>query len=248
MKNIKSFKKFNEELDPQVSELFWQSKLLGTLGYLATFGISYFVFHLMNGKSSDTSVNDTKKVINKLRKNDDFKSVLSKVLDNQQIKILLEEYKDRLDNRTITFNEMKRLAELMKEQLGDILTVDEWKLCDDLIDSILNPTVEEESNEFTEREIEILQRNGFESSNTSNPGLSVGIPYEKKYSNKELNVDIVKMSSMSIKYYYIVKSPKNKGFFASLSPDILKESERFSNIEDCLDSIKNNNEIDKLNY
>lgn len=243
MKIIKTYKKFNEELSPEVSELFWQSKLLGTLGYLATFGISYFVFHLINGKSKDSSLNDTKKVINKLRKNDEFKSVLTKVLDNEQIKSLLEEHKDKLENRTITYNEMKRLAEKMKQDLGDILTSDEWQLCDDLIDEILNPSVEEDSDKFTQREIEILQRNGFEKTNSSNLGLSIGVGYERTYTNKELNVDIVKMYSKYIKYYYIIETPNNKGFFASFSPNKLKESGRFTTIDDCIDDIKNNTEI-----
>jgi hypothetical protein len=224
--NIKSFKKFNEEMDPEVVKLYWESHLLGTLGYLATFGISYVVFHLINGKSKDLSVSDTKKVINKLRKNDEFKSVLSKVLDNEQIKSLLKEYEHKLDNRTITFNEMKRLAELMKQELGDFLTVNEWSLCDDLIDEILNPSDEC----YTEKEKEILRGYKFEEKS------------DKEFINKELNIKILKKLSFDDDIYYEFRKENEefkKGSFSAIMsqrPEII--SDNYTDLKKCIiDSI-----------
>ena len=180
MKNIKSFKKFNEVLDPQVSELFWQSKLLGTLGYLASFGLSYLLFKYMRGESEKKSLEMAKQTSSEVRNSDEMRNVLIKVIGDEKIQSLLSSYKDKIENRTITFNEMKTLAEEMKNLLGDILTVDEWTFCDSIVDRLVNQPIDDVdsiSDYYTEKEKEILKSYNFEEKS------------DKEFINKELRIE-----------------------------------------------------------
>ena len=230
MRKIKNYQDFiNEDLDPQVWSLFWETHLLGTLGYLASFGLSYLFFKYRNGQSEEISIEKAKENSDSIRKSDQMKNVLKKVIQNEKIKNLLNNYKDKIENRSITFNEMKTLGEEMKSLLGDILTTDEWHLCEHIIDDLSkspDKNLNQISKGFTEEEEEILQRYSFKKRT------------ENEYINKELGIRIFKKMDKEGSMVYEFNK-QNKEFtqgslFAAMSKEPELISGYYKDLEKCI--------------
>jgi hypothetical protein len=242
MKNIKSFKKFNEDLDPQVSELFWQSKLLGTLGYLASFGLSYLLFKYMRGESEKKSLEMAKQTSSEVRNSDEMRDVLIKVIGDEKIQSLLSSYKDKIENRTITFNEMKTLSEEMKNLLGDILTVDEWRFCDDVIDTLSKEPGQSKSRltkNFTNEEKDILQRYGLQEKS------------DIEFSSTDGKIQIFKNFDDTNLVYYIFQKEmieySGNSIFSGPGREVKLKSGQYKDLEKCINaSITDDQIIDNL--
>ena len=152
MKTIKTYEDFiNEEINADLWSTYWESNLLGTLGYLASFGVSYYIYKYLRGYSERESVENAKKVRDVVNDSDDMRDLIIKVLKDNRIQNILSQYKEKIENKKITFNEMKTLGEEMKNILGDILTTQEWHLSQFIIDRLSKnpnesvPEIREES-------------------------------------------------------------------------------------------------------
>ena len=109
--------------------------------------------------------------------------------------------------------------------------------------------------------MDLLNSEGFKPSNNQNSNFDIGIPFEKKFSNKELNIDITKNrhnfkiysdepgrdfrieNKVAFKYFYEENGEIDKGYIKKLFPGIpstnkIKESQYFKSIQECLDHIK----------
>jgi hypothetical protein len=157
----------------------------------------------------------------------------------------------------MTYNEMRKFTEDLKLLLGDVLTTSEWKYCDDVIDKISKSDKEEDedivSDSFSQREIDLLNSEGFKPSTSESSNFD-------KFSNREMNIDIVKTrhnfkiysdepgrdfkieSRIAFKYFYEENDESNKGYIKKLFPGVssnkIKDSQYFKSIEECLDHIK----------
>jgi hypothetical protein len=230
MRKIKNYKDFiNEDLDPQLWSMYWESHLLGTLGYLASFGLSYLLFRYFRGQSEEKSIENAKEKSDNIRRSDEMKDVLKKVIKNENVKELLNKYKDKIENKTITFNEMKTLGEEMKNLLGDILTTDEWHLCEHIIDDLSkspDKNLNQISKGFTEEEEELLDRYGFKKRT------------DNEYINQELGIRIFKKMNKEGSMVYEFNR-ENKEFtqgsiFAAMSKEPELISGYYKDLEKCI--------------
>ena len=120
MKNIKSYNKFNEELDHHTMHLFMKLAALG--GMLAmVYGVG-----MLGSKKVKTKIEDEAK------KDSQFKEIMVKLSNDSLIQNFISEFND---NKIGDLDEFKASVE---ERLRDLLSDDEHHHIDDVMNHILS--------------------------------------------------------------------------------------------------------------
>ena len=261
MKTIKTYEDFvNESFG--ISGLAIGVSVLALISSIIRFGGSLSGSYL-DVKTKKQSEEEIKRLA---LKDSILKNIIVKINNNQSVLNFIKPYETKLENGEMTYNEMKKFIEDLKILLGDVLTVREWEYCDDVIEQITNKKSyleeeisEDDKDEFTKREIEKLKSEGFEPSNNENSNFNTGIPFEKKFSNKNLKIDIIKIKhntklysnddnnlfNIAFKYFY-ENIEKSRGYIKSFIENNYKESGYFKSLQDCLDNIKGLNKRSKI--
>lgn len=265
MKNLKKYEEFNESIG--LSGLAIGVSVLALISSIIRFSGSVSGVYLDVKNNKKQSEEEIKRLA---LKDSILKNIIEKINKNQSVLNFIKPYETKLENGEMTYNEMKKFIEDLKILLGDVLTVREWEYCDDVIEQITNKkgTLEEEiddndSDKFTKREIETLKSNGFEPSNNENSNFNTGIPFERKFSNKDLKIDMIKIkhntkvyskddnkvfnieSKTAFKYFY-QNIERHTGYIKSFIENDYKESGYFKSLQDCLDNIKGLNKRSKI--